>query len=412
MLQTRRYRRGLALYRQGRYAEAIRQLSPLCGAEGMPGRVARFYLANSHRQVGIQALANGRFDQAEQHLRAAVDYLGQANDLAGYLACIYAGRGRYGDCASEMEKVAKLQRDNPQAWRKLSLAQWRRGNRALAYMALHEALRKLGDNCELHLQMGLFHAAEQQYDQARAALTRAIEADCTRAEAHYYLGLVVAAQGEPAAAVESLQRAFELRPDDLLLAYQLALAARAATESGLAVSLRLPDPVVRPGECHMRQLARYVCHEGDFVDAFVMLPASDADQELFGLLEGVLRIAINDHPGYADLHYHHSRVLQRLNRIAEAIEAAGKAITINPRYVTALVHLGRLCAEAGQAAQAVAFLNRAIASGGKWADVHCLIGQLLAKLGQRDKAKMHLRRALDVNAKYDLAAEELTALAA
>lgn len=399
------------MYRQGRYAEALAELGALAG-DGLPGRVGRFYQGMCHRAIGIEALANHQFATAEQHLRKAVDSLGRGGDLTKYLASLYAGTGRFSRCAEEMETVARLDPNSAEARRHLAVAQWRQGNRPQAYMTLTQALRQLGHHCQLHLQLGMFYAAEEQYDQACASLAEAVQADGANAEAHYYLALAVAARGDALAAVQSFQRALELRGDDLLIAYQLALAARAAEQAGGTVLVRLPSPAAASGGSHIRQLARYICREGDFVEAFLSLPASEMDAELFGVLDSVLQMAIEEHSHYADLHYYRSCVLGRLGRIDAAIDHARRAIALNPKYTEALIRIGKLQADCGRAAEAIENLTQAIKCGGDWADVHCLLGELLGGLNKPQQAADHLRRALEINTGYTRAAEALTALAA
>jgi len=412
MSYTENYTRGLSLYHRGLYEQALEELGPLAEQDSLAGRLAKYYQAMCHRGAGLAALREGRFSVAERHLRSAVASIGPSADLTNYLASLYAGAGQCQRCADEMEKAADMEPHSAEAWRKRALAQWRAGRRPQAYMTLTEALRKLGGHSQLHLQLGLFHAAEEHYDEASRSLALAVEADCTSAEAHYYLALAAAARNDVRAAVRSFQRAHELRPHDLMLAYQLALAAKAAGETGFQVVLRLPEPLAQATGSQIRQLARYLCREADFVDAFVELPPCEVDRELFALLAGVLQMAIDEHPGYADLHYHCSRVFHRLGRTETALEYARRALAINPRYVKALVHAARLEAQVGLNAQAIEHLERAIACGGDWADVHCLAGELMGRADLPGGAREHLRRALELNAEYHRAADALASLAA
>jgi tetratricopeptide (TPR) repeat protein len=313
-----------------------------------------------------------------------------------------------------MEKSA-LQGDDAVAnWRKLALAQWRAGDRTQAYLTLTKAMRKLGPEAQLHLQKGLFHAAEEDFELARQSLARAAEADCTCAEAHYCLGLVASAGGDTRLAVRSLQRAFHLRPADVGIAYQVALAARAAAGNGYHVVVHLPDACGsnNADTSQVRQLARYVAGESDFVESFLALPVSQVDPELFEVLLGVIQMALAEHPRYADLQFNCARALGRLNRRSEALEFARRAIEINPRYVKALMYLGQLSAEDGNTAEAIQYMQKAIACGADWPDVHCMTAGLMRQANQVASARAHLERALQLNAGYVRAAKELALLAA
>lgn len=279
-------------------------------------------------------------------------------------------------------------------------------------MTLRQALRRLGDQVDLHNQLGLFLAAQGRWTEARQAFAQAVQADCSCPYAHENLGLASAATHDGRGALGSLQRAYELRPNDMVLAHRLALAAKAVAQEGEAVVVRLPEPVATPAASHMAHLARYVTVEGDFVDAFLALPPSEVDAELFGVLEAALQTAIAQHPSYADLHLRTSAVLDRMGRPGDALWHARRAVEINGRYLRARLHLGKLCAEAGLADEAVDHLEQAVGSGADWADVHCMAGEVLRSVGRTAEARRHLERALQLNPRYTRAAEAMACLAA
>jgi len=297
---TEQYVRGMELYRHGRFEEAAAELAGVQDRSDPMGRVARFHAGMAWRNLGVEALAQGRFDRAEKHFRAAIDAVGPQADLAGYLAAVYARTHRYERCAAQMKRAIDCGGDDAAARRRLAQAQWRTGRRPQAYMTLAEAVRRFGPQAHLHFQLGLFYAAQARYAEARDSMKRATDADCTNGRMHYYLALTAAAMGDAPAAVRSFQRAFALRPNDLMGAYQLALAARVAGRAGCRVVVRLPEPTAAPAPTGTRQLARYVAGEPDFVESFLALPASGIDSELFGLLAGVLEAALAEHPDYAD----------------------------------------------------------------------------------------------------------------
>lgn len=408
------YARGLRLFMQGSYERAMAVLEPLSGRNDLPGHMARFYRGLCSRELGLRSLNEGNFAQAERYLKSALAVLGRRGDLYDYLAKAYANTGRHlaaaescrkaSDCGGSAEPVA-LQRRRAQAL-------WQAGRKAEAHMVLTEALRRHGNKAELLLQLGLFHAAEENYVQARSAFAEAVKLDASRAELHYYLGLSAAADGDAPAAVRSLQRTLQLRGEDLLATYQLALAATAAREAGVEVSVRVSEPTRASSRAEGGELARYVTEEPDFVEAFLALPPSDADKQLFELLAEVLSTALKRHPNYADLHRNAARVLARLGRDDEAIAHAYNAVRINPNYVAARLDLARLLQRLERADEALEHLDRVVSAGGDWPDVHCMIASLLKDRRETDGARRHLQRALELNGDYREAAEELQNLAA
>ena len=375
--------------------------------------LARYHEGLAHRSMGVEALRTGRHTAAEKHFRTAMGCMGPEADLTAYLCSVYAKTQRYDCCEAEMSKAVGDGCDDPSAVRKLAQAQWKASRREKAMETLLSGLRRLGNHCELLMQLGLFHAARQDMTQARQYLACAAQADASNADAHYYLALVEAAQGNAHQAARCFQRAWQARPDDMMLALQSALSAKAAAESGHPMTVQPPEARPAPArEAHLRQLAAHVRSEPDFIDAFLALPEGQGDGELFTVLADVLTVALQEYPRYADLHFRFSRIVRRLGRYELAIRHAHKALDINPGYVQAMVQLARLYHEAGRGRVAIEHVENAIQSGADWPDVHCLAGELLATYEMPGRARRHFRRALGLKAGYTRAREGLAALAA
>ena len=407
-----RYVRGLRHFRHGRLEAAAGELEALLPRGDGVGHVGRFYFAAAQRALGAEAARAGDLARADRHLRRAIAAAGRDSALPACLTELYAASHRREQCLREMDKAVETGGDDADARRKLAQAHWQAGRREEAYLALADALRRHGDVGGLHLQMGLFHAAEERYAEARASFARAAEIDGEDADAHRYLALAAAAEGDLAAAVTSFQQAVDLRPTDSLVARQLLAAAKAAADGGQAVTVRLPAPSKLPSDRRLGELADYVAAEPDFAEALLALPPSEADEELFALLAGVVELAVARHPAIAELHLLASRALERLGQIDAAIERARGALAVDLRFARARVQLADLYARAGRGPEAVGHMERAIADGADWADVHLRLGVLLGRLGRTARARSHFERALKLNAHYGAAADALAALAA
>lgn len=411
MTAAHSYSQGISLYRQGRYDEAAGALSTVVDEPGLLGQLARYYQAQACRQAGLEMARAGQLQGAQEYLRRTMKLMGPNADLAGYLARIYMQMGMHDRAEAQLEAVAETHRDRPAAQAALAMAQHHNGRTTQAMLTLGAALRDHPDSAELHEAMGLALSREDRHKEAARHFAKAIECDCLRADAHYHLGLCEAAQGRCAEAARRLERAHSLRPNDVLLAYQLAIIARAAAEQGTPVQLTLREPTTTPAESDLRHLADFVASENDFVMAFLSLPVSPADEELFGLISAVLDTALELHPTYADLHYRQSLVCLRLGNAAGAVEHAQQAVTINPHYVQARIHLARLLAEA-EPALAADHLHMAIESGGEYADAHALLGEVYCRLGNPVQAQVELHHALEINPRYKLAGEAMRRLVA
>ncbi|MHC4563264.1 MAG: tetratricopeptide repeat protein [Planctomycetota bacterium] len=406
------FARGVELYRGGHFDQAAEELNQLRDVPSMVSQVAAFYEGMAQRALGVAALREGKFDLAEGYLRNAAKIIGPEADLSAYLASLYARTGRADMCRLAMARLADESPDDATTQRKLAQAQWQAGRREEAMMTVLAALRRVGTDSGLHLQLGLFYSAEDRLAQARVCFQQAIDCDCDNADAHYYLALTFAARGKYDATVRELQRSFDLMPANLLVGYQLALAAKAAETQGFRVVLRLPEDHAPDTRSEMQRLARYVAEEPQFLDAMLAMPRSAIDDELFALLVGVVKTALSDHPDYADLHFHCSRILDRLDQSDDAMSHARKALAINPGYAQGLIHAGDLAAKVDLPAEAANFWQRAIAAGGDWPDVHYRLARVLTDSGDTERARRHLSSALTRNPRYTEAAEALRKLAA
>ena len=391
------YTRGLAAYQQGQYAEAIESLRQLAGAGESMAQLGRYYEGMSHRALGIAALAAGDFAGAEGHLRAAAEQLGTSSELSSYLASLYAQTRRFALCADEMEKRPAQGDDRAADARKLAQAQWQAGRRQQAMLTLTEALRTVGPDAQIHFQLGLFHAANEEFVQAVECLSAAAQADCTSARTHHYLGLAAAAGGNLHLAIRSLQRALQLRPTDVMLAYQLAMAARTGEAEGYRVVVQLPENLVaQPSATLAQQLAGFVTHEKEFVEAFLSLPPSEVDGELFGTLAAIVQTAIVQNEDYADLRYLAAAVHRRLGQLDVAAAHARTALRINPKYIRAHLLLAEMLAAQERRGEALEHLLAAIDYGADWPDVHCRAGEILRGQNQVFQARRHFQRALEL----------------
>ncbi len=406
------FSKGMRAFQRGDHMVAAAAFHAMIDQRDLPGRLARHYSAMSHRALGLDQISEGAHAQAAWHFRQAVGLIGNRADLAEYLLAAYAGAGQHDRCAAAADALTRACPDDiaPRVYR--AQAQWRSGDRASAYMTLTEALRRLGDHAELHLNLATFYSAEEKFDTARTHLLAAIECDCTCGRAYQRLGLVESARGDCYQAARAFQRAWVLEPKNLLVAWQLSLAADAANQAGRRVTITLPEPRQSESTSQIRQLAEYATSEPDFIEAFLSLPASDADEELFGVLLSVLQTALSAHESYADLHYYTAVALQRLGDEGNAAGHLRRAIGINPKYVRALVEMGELCTRSGDGPTAATYFRRAIDAGADWPDLHVRLGDLLADAGRADDAKQHYHRALRLNGRYQTAARRLASLAA
>ncbi|MBN2561818.1 MAG: tetratricopeptide repeat protein [Phycisphaerae bacterium] len=406
------YQAGIAAFEQGRYAEAIRLLSSIADHRSLSGTLGRFYLSQAHMHLGISELRLGRHASAARHLTAAREINPGSVDLSRYLLACHVGRGRFDLAVVELEKAQDQGRGDDATPIRLAHALARDGQHDRAIETLEDAIREEHQRADLFFQLGLLRAAAAELDEAVNALNDAARLAPFDASIQQHLGLALAARGDAAQAVRHLAIAQELRPHDAYVALLFTLAVEATQARGPGLSVD-PTPVkTAPVDgAAVRALGDLIAEDPDFVEAFLSLPESDVDPEVFALLAAILEAALERHPDFADLHYHCSRVYARLGRTESAIMEADRAVEINPRYVRALIQLGRLHAQTDRSAEAIDRLRAAIDSGGDYPDVHLMLGELYSAGGEPEQARTEYRRALELNADYSRAQSALKELA-
>ena len=401
----------IAAYRRGDYVRAEGLLQSYRAPAGLNGRMARHYLGLSRRALGIEALRAGQFAQARRRLEQAQELLGPDAALAACLLAACAGADAAA-CLRLADALAQACPGDARARLLHAQAQWRGGLREPAVMTLTQALRDLGDHADLHLGLGLFLSAAEDYAGAERHLQQAVLCEPARADGHYYLGLARAALGDAAGAAASLEICCQLQPANLPALWQLALAAEACRQAGRRLVLKLPPPTAPPAsESQLDRLAAYAAAQPEFVEA-CLHDSDDEPRELRLLLAAVLERALQRNPRYADLHYLAGRALRPLGRLDEARRHLRQAIELNPTYRKALIELGSLEAEAGQSRPAARRLLAALRAGADWPDVHAALGDALRQAGKTRAARRHYGRALALNRAYEPARRGLSALAA
>lgn len=406
------YQAGLAAYEAGRFHEAIRLLTSADNERGLSGTLARFYLSQAHMHQGVSDLRTGEHHKATQHFLAARRINPDSAGLSRYLAVCHIERGRFDLAADEFERTRIAGEEDGTLPIRLAHAFAKDGRLDRAVETLEEAIRNEPTRDDFLFQLGVLHASADDFDAAIGALQRAADFAPLDGDIQQHLGLAYGAAGKPVLAIDHLCLAQQLSPHDAHTALLLTLAARAAGDLGNHVAVAPAEAKAGPVDDEaIRKLGDAIIEDSDFIEAFLRLPESDVDHEVFAILAGILERALERHPDYADLHHHCSLIYRRLDRTQDAILAATEAIDINPQYVQALIQIARLYAETDQRDEAVERLRCAVEYGGDFPDVHFMLGQLYQKDGKTGEARMEFHRALALNSEYGLAKRALEELA-
>ncbi|NLX04144.1 MAG: tetratricopeptide repeat protein [Phycisphaerae bacterium] len=409
------YKQAMSFYEAGNFAQAAELFNQIADAPGVHGHLARFYHSRSCRKEAEMRMSAGQYDLASVFLNKAIESNGRCPTLLSFLAECHLHQGRYGQAGLQFEGLAELGDSPDRMAFKAALSYYLAGRSERAIEVLKDLVQKHPDRFEFNHQLGMMLAAEGQADRAIPYLNQACTLRRDSAECQWRLGLAHGAAGHSFEAVHHLQKAHRLDPGNNWILTHLTMAARQARHFGLEVDVqvvRIEEAKTPRQQDDLDRLAELIAGEPDFVTAFLDLPRSGMDEQIFSALLEILRRALARHPEFADLHFHTSCVCQRLGRTDEAIEHSRQALDLNPRFVNALIHLARLYADTHQHQQAIARLQAAIVNGANYADVHYLLGQLYQNQGYLEQAKRHYRQALSINCDFHAARQALDAMAA
>jgi len=412
MKTNQTYGQGMAAYNAGRYDEALGRLEALVNVSGATGVLSRFYLGRTHQQVALDHFRRHRFKEAASHFEAAARWNPLGGGVERFLAACYVRTGQLDLAIDQLRWATAAEPGDVEARIRLAMALWRSADQQEALDTLRAGVDLCPDHAELHYQLGVLHAGRACYTEAEASFRRAVELDARHLGALERLAQCCGLRGDLAEASRWLHHAHQFEPLNPRIGFQLSLLAQVRgvppVEATTGDTALLPEPDRKAIE----RLGEVIIAEPDFISAFLSLPSSDVDHEVFTALAVTLERAMARQPEYADLHYHCGAVYRRLGRHDAAIERAEQAVRLNPKFVNALILLGELYSQTERWPDSVERLKEAIAEGGDYADVHYMLGRLLQKAGQVDQARDAFERALVLNRDYRPAREALKVLQA
>jgi tetratricopeptide (TPR) repeat protein len=377
------------------------------------GAVRRYFEARHHVRRGICYLNAGTFSEAARAFTEASKANPRGEPLASYLAPALRGDGGPADATEPPAQVLERRPDDVDARIRHALSLWKSGRSRDALASLRDGLQQNPEAAELHFQLATLLGASDETEEAELRFTQAVALCPDHADALVGLAMCEAARQSPRDALKHLQRAQRLRPGDARVNLLLTMAIQAAREQGhpAPTLAAMPGPDDTEPEV-VEELSRVIEAEPGFVDAFLSLPTSDVDHEVFGLLAATLKRALRRQPELADLHYHCGRVLARLGRPREAINLTERAVALDPKFVKALIHLAKLYMQTDRLADAMTRLEETLRLGAEYADTYYLLGNLYRDTNQMDWARWAYGKALGINEAYEAARRALADLPA
>ncbi len=407
------YEHAMALYKAGEFAQAADKLEPLITGTSLQGHMSRFYHARACRREAERLIEQGNVAQAVKFLQRGMTSTPNATQMINFLAECYLKQGDYPQAGRQLSRLSELNTTTPSLRLKEAMSHYLAGNANKSINILESLAEESPANFEINFTLGLILAEQEQTDRSVSFLTKACQLRPENVDAHWKLGLVQGLRGHLIESIRHLQQAHRIEPQNNWLLCHLTLAVKQAKHQGMDVQLETvkADTVKEtPVDQSLDKLAELIAREPEFVTAFLDLPQTDMDDQIFSALLTIMMRALERYPEYADLHYHCSCIYHRLGKSDEAIRESEHAVDINPRYVSALIHLAGLYSRTDRDQDAIDRLKSAVVHGANYADVHYLLGSLYHKQGLVDQARRHYQRALNINSGFEAAKKALASL--
>ncbi|RSL19134.1 tetratricopeptide repeat protein [Edaphobacter aggregans] len=293
-------------------------------------------------RTGMQAMHDGRVDDAERAFRAAIAAAPQLPDAHMDLGLALLRKGRPAEAAASLSKAIEI---DPAA----------RG---------------------AHLFLGIAQYQNNHLDEARTALKQELAQNPKSTEALTWWGIVELAAGDPEAAILPLDEAAKLAPNDIdVLDYRARAHSLVANES--YIRMREIDP--ESWHVH-RALGQAFADMGNPQAAIKEYQAAIAKQ-----------------PKNPDLYEALGNEYQKLSRFAEATQAYKTELQLSPDNPVALYNLGKIDVEQERAADGVAFLEKSVPLLQHPEPGYYYLGLGMVKLGRDSEAITWLEKSLRGN---------------
>jgi tetratricopeptide (TPR) repeat protein len=304
-----------------------------------------------HAALGAVLVREGQLTEGTRELEKALAIKPTDPDAQLNLAMVYAQTGAHAKAIQLFAKLEATARATQHPVSAPALQQYARslqaeGRAQAAIAPMKQAVAEEGRNAVLHDELGSLYALNRNWALAESQFATAVTLKDDLAAAHLHLGVTLNAEGKPGTEDE-LMKAYSLAPNDPGMA--------------LAVGKAISD--------------------------------AGNDERAAPILEHVVELD----PDSVAARYQLALVLQRINRVPEAIDLFKQVAEAEPRNSEALTNLGLALAQAHHATEAIPFLKRAIAVSADDVTAHQNLAAAYMQVNQVDDAIGELKIAIKLS---------------
>jgi tetratricopeptide (TPR) repeat protein len=368
------------------YAKALEAAGERGKAEELYRKALSFEGLDSERVEAAVALSmllnqSGREGDAAAVLKKAQEDMPTSSAVYRALGELALAQGRYEDAERHLRKALDLDQDDLESRFRLGVALRRAKNFDGAMRAFDAVQRVDAEFPGLALERGLMFEASGQTKRALSAYEGALAKAPDDADLMLRVGCGKVAAGRPGEAEELLRKVLTDRPTSAEVNHCLGRALL-AEGSRLADALRL-----------LERAAELDPHRSEY-HLYVGWAANEAGN--LAKAETALERAVELDQGLAEAYWQRGVLRNRQGAVKDAIVDLTRALRLNPSLYEAHAALADAYYDLGKEPQALAEWQRALAQDQSRALWHFRYGRLLADNRRRDEARAELARAIEI----------------
>ncbi|MGE3407547.1 MAG: DUF6165 family protein [Pirellulales bacterium] len=285
----------------------------------------------AHDNLGIVLAKLGKQSEAEASFRESLRLNPNQGETHSNLGFALLKQKRWEDAVTSFRTAIKLNPDHEAAYKGLGRALTKLGKPDEAVACLREQVRLKPLLPQAHFNLAMALAELNKLDEAVACYREVLRLNPKSAEAYINLGNVLKSQGNYDESVATYQEALRLHPD------------RPETLNNLGTAYLVQGNL----QDARAQIERAKQLQPDRIESYINLGTVLAEQ---GLIEESLASydeGMRREPNNAEVHYSLAVTLSKFSRFTDAQASFRKAIELKPDYAQAHTHHALLCLQMG-----------------------------------------------------------------
>lgn len=406
------YEQGIEAYNQYEYLRAIDHFSKVLDekkhSSALNRKLARFFCAQAHRNIGIIRFAAGNYSGSLQEFRNAMGLNREHMDLYYFMGICHNNLGDYQKSADAFSQLLKIDPAHLPSRLKLAivfnnLGMWEKS--VTLYRAVLVQKPKYAD---VHYSLGMALLGSGRAREAVDAFKNALAINPKYHDARTKYCITLTLLGEFDAALEELTAFHKQYPEYPDILYYLAIVHAGRDELQSAIERLRQALGINPRYRSARiKLALLYCREGDFsraLEEIGKVQYSDVADKDLESAKGVLRTVLEaPTKSRAEVLKELGTLLGEDTSIEEIVSSFNKSIDISPNFsemVTLVEKHSQSGEEGGLWKTLLPLALEHVQQHPKYADLRNTLGTLYMKLGQFDEAIDAFEHAVAINPKY------------